>query len=319
MIIVWRVVDSCNLSCPFCAYDKRLDVARHQADPAQVVRFLDKLAAWRAAGEPVLLSWLGGEPLLWPELDALTRRAHAAGIALSVTTNGTTLNSPLSRRHLLDHYSEVTISIDGFGDFHDAMRGWKGAFAKLQAGTQALIAEREATGSLLKIRVNVVLMRDNMSQFSELCRELASWGVDEICFNQLGGRDRPEFWPAHRLRREDIDDLRVLLPRLRLALGATRLIGGDAYLDRIEGTTLDHRLPVSDCRVSESFLFVDEAGRISPCSFTPHHFARSVDDIGDDWPLETLGAWFRRQQGLMPAPDCANCPSTQQFDKWAEV
>ncbi len=313
MIVVWRVVDSCNLACPFCAYDRRLDFARRQADPAQVMRFIDRLADWRATGEQILLSWLGGEPLLWPELEALTRKAHAAGLALSVTTNGTTLNSPLSRRHLISHYSEVTVSIDGFAWFHNAMRGWKDAFAKLEKGVKALVAERDSD---LKIRANVVLMRDNISDFGELCRELAHWGIDEISFNQLGGRDRPEFWPQHRLRADDVDYLRSILPELRTSLGRTRLIGGDAYLDRIEGTTLDHVLPIGDCRVAESFLFIDEDGRISPCSFTPQHFGRTVDDIGPDWPLEQLGAWFRHNQRTMPAHDCANCPSTQQFDKW---
>ncbi len=314
MIVVWRVVDSCNLACPFCAYDRRLDFPRKQADPAQVARFIDRLAEWRAAGEPVLLSWLGGEPLVWPELEALTRRAHAAGLALSVTTNGTTLNSPLSRHHLISCYSEVTVSIDGFAGFHNAMRGWKNAFAKLEKGVKALIAEREDG---LKVRANVVLMRDNIAEFPDLCRELARWGIDEISFNQLGGRDRPEFWPRHRLRAEDVANLRDWLPNLRASLGRTRLIGGDAYLDRIEETTLDRPLPVADCRVAETFLFIDEDGRISPCSFTPDHFGRKVDDIGPDWPLAEAGAWFRASQRSRPAHDCANCPSTQQFDKWA--
>ncbi|WP_218281224.1 hypothetical protein [Verrucomicrobium spinosum] len=46
------------------------------ADPAEIRRFAAVLADWsQATGRPVLLSWLGGEPLLWKPLEALTRTA----------------------------------------------------------------------------------------------------------------------------------------------------------------------------------------------------------------------------------------------------
>jgi organic radical activating enzyme len=66
MIVVWRVVDSCNLSCPFCAFDKQLPFQRSQTDPAEVVRIAQVLADYQTGtGDRVLMSWLGGEPLLW--------------------------------------------------------------------------------------------------------------------------------------------------------------------------------------------------------------------------------------------------------------
>ena len=46
------------------------------------------------------------------------------------------------------------------------------------------------------------------------------------------------------------------------------LVGGAAYVARIADTVAGRPLPVSDCRVAEQFLFIDEAGRIAPCSFT---------------------------------------------------
>ena len=65
-----------------------------------------------------------------------------------------------------------------------------GAFAKLAQTVPALVAERYAAGAGLKVRVNIVLMRDNIAGFAPLCRMLAGWGVDEISFNQAG-RARP--------------------------------------------------------------------------------------------------------------------------------
>lgn len=319
MIVLWRVCDRCNLSCPFCAYDKRLDVPRHEAGPAQVARFIDLLGAWgRARGEAPMLSWLGGEPLLWSPLAALTERAVASGLDLSLTTNGTTLGSPRVRAELIRRYREVTVSVDGPAAFHDGMRGWRGAFDKLARHLPMLVAERRAAGARLRLRVNVVLMRDNVSDFEALCRAVAAWGVDEISYNQLGGRDRPEFFPAHRLRPDDVATLTGLLPRLRcelLALGTT-LVGGPAYLGRIADSVAGRPLPVGDCRVAERFLFVDEAGRIAPCSFTPEHWDLSVDGLRTPADLDALAGRFRLLQRARPAADCRDCPSTQQFSKF---
>jgi len=319
MIILWRVSNHCNLACPFCAYDKRLGLLREKADPAQVARFIDLLGAWRSAtGRPALLSWLGGEPLLWAPRAELDARALEQGVDLSLTTNGTRLGAPRVRTELVRRYREVTISIDGMADFHDAMRGWRGAFDKLAQTVPALIAERNATGAPLKVRANIVLMRDNIAGFAALCRVLADWGVDEISFNQLGGRDRPEFYPDHRLRAGDVAQLADEIPRLRAELGwaGTTLVGGTAYLDWFADTAAGRPLPVADCRVAETFLFVDEAGRIAPCSFAPEHFEASVDDLRSPADLDALPQRLRALQRAHPARDCADCPSTQQFAKF---
>jgi len=319
LIVLWRVFDACNLSCPFCAYDKRVDGPRHFVDPAQVERTIDLLGDWRRAqGRSVLLSWLGGEPLLWEPLSALSARAVDQGLELSLTTNGTMLGSPRVRDELVRRYREVTISIDGPAVFHDRMRGWPGAFDKLSRYVPALVADRDAAGAALKVRANVVLMRDNIADFEALCRTLAGWGVDEISFNQLGGRDRPEFFPDHRLRPGDVTFLAALLPGLRAELAGlgAGLVGGASYVARIADTVAGRPLPIADCRVAERFLFIDEAGRTAPCSFTPQHFALSVDQLREPADLEALPGRLRDLQRRTPSRDCADCPSTQQFAKF---
>ena len=65
MIVLWRVTEVCNLACGFCAYDRRVERSRNGADPEQVRRFARLLGLFhRRTGERVMLSWLGGEPLL---------------------------------------------------------------------------------------------------------------------------------------------------------------------------------------------------------------------------------------------------------------
>ena len=121
MIVVWRVTTHCNLACPFCAYDRHLPFARSHADPGSIRRFLEILSKYQnVSGDSVLVSWLGGEPLLWQVLPGLTAHATSLGLRVSATTNGTTLGSATVRRHLIDHYSELTISLDAPDASHGA-------------------------------------------------------------------------------------------------------------------------------------------------------------------------------------------------------
>jgi MoaA/NifB/PqqE/SkfB family radical SAM enzyme len=256
-----------------------------------VLRVATALADYQnLTGQPVLLSWLGGEPLLWKPLAGLTKAVRALGLEVSATTNGTTLGSSAMRRHLCDAYKELTISVDGFSSLHDPMRGWSGGFEKLRRWVPTLAAEARAGGSALKLRANIVLMHQTIAAFPALCEELASWGIAELTFNQLGGRDRPEFYPARRLTLADVGTLEAQLPRLRgrLAETSTTLIGGDKYLDRIRASAMDEANPVEDCSPGESFLFIDERGRIAPCSFTNEDYAVSIDDIASALDIAAL-------------------------------
>jgi hypothetical protein len=161
-------------------------------------------------------------------------------------------------------------------------------------------------------------MRDNLADFGELCAKLAGWGVDEITFNQLGGRDRPEFFPEHSLRPQDVIELRAILPDLRASLSARRvtLCGTDRYLGRIEASARQQMLPVEDCLPGERFLFIDETGLVSPCSFTSDDYGVSLEDIRDVDGLLGLPARYRGAQASAKAKACSDCPSNHVFAKF---
>lgn len=319
MIVVWRVTQQCNLACPFCAWDRRLPLPRPRIAAERVRRFGRLLADHqRQTGEPILLSWLGGEPLLWPALRDLAPQIRELGIAQSTTTNGTTLAAPTSRALILANFSELTVSIDGFADFHDTMRGQPGLWQQTRQGI-ARLAEARASRAAPKLRANIVLMRDNQEVFALLCRELADWGIDEITFNALGGRDRPEFFPAHRLRPQDSQRLDATLPALReeLAERGVRLCGGSDYLARIGASARQEAMPVDNCAPGERFLFIDESGRISPCNFTTDDYALRIEDIDSSATIARLPALFAERRRQAPAAVCEDCPSTQVFAKFA--
>ena len=317
MIILWRITERCNYACGFCAYDRRLPGARREVPAAAVERLGTLLGDYRRrSGDRVLLSWLGGEPLLWPPLfEASLELSRRHGIRVSATTNGSQLHLARVRSAVLEAFSELTVSVDGFEDFHDRVRGCPGGWQRMRSGVSALANERVAQHAVLKLRANTVLMRDNVDAFPEFCLELATWGIDEITFNALGGRDRPEFFPDHALTTEDVAKIRAYMPTLKSALATrgVRLCGTEKYLRRIEAHAAHENLPVDDCRPGEAFLFVDETGRIAPCSFTGELYGVGAAEIKE---LAELPSRFRSLRAGAPASACRDCRSNHLFDKF---
>lgn len=316
MIVIWRVTSHCNLGCAYCAYDRNLPLDRSEVDAQAVMRLARLLSQYQSqTGDPVMISWLGGEPLLWKPLASVSKvLSGELELQLSATTNGTALKSTALRAVIADHFAELTVSVDGPPDFHDRSREWPGGFEHLRAAVTQLRTETQHRERRLRLRVNTVLMAQNIHLFGELCEQLISWGIDEITFNQLGGNDRPEFYREHRLRPADVDALAAMLPRLRDSLWThgVRLSGGSQYLHRFRASASGERLRVDSCNPGKKFLFVDERGRVAPCSFTltengvPVEELRSVDD------LLALQSRYEQRRSRW----CDDCPSTQVFEKF---
>jgi len=320
VIVVWRVTQRCTLACPFCAFDRRLPFPRASADPEAVAAFGAVLAEYRrATGDEVLASWLGGEPLAWPPLRALTERFVELGLRVSTTTNGTPLASASTRAHVVERYAELTVSVDAVGAAHDRLRGWAGGYERLRGYVAALVEARRANGHGPRLRANVVLMRGGVGAFEALCGELAGWGIDEITFNQLGGNDRPEFFAANRLLPEQAEWLQANVPRIRerLAERGVRLAGGAGYLRRIQASTRGERIAVGDCAPGRSFLFVDERGMAAPCSFTVRDYGVPLAEIDSADALRGLPARFAELRRRHRAAPCGDCHATHVFEKFA--
>ncbi|MBL8266251.1 radical SAM protein [Steroidobacter sp.] len=320
MIVLWRVTTHCNLGCAYCAYDRNLSLPRVDVDADSVVRLARLLAEYQLrTGDAVMISWLGGEPLLWKPLASISKLLSTElGLQLSATTNGTALKSATLRQMIVEHFAELTVSVDGPQPFHDHIRQWPGGFEQLRASVMKLRADTQHRERRLRLRVNTVLMAQNIHRFGELCEQLISWGIDEITFNQLGGNDRPEFHRTHRLQPADVEALAHELPKLRdrLLAHGVRLSGGAQYLHRFRASASGERLPVSSCHPGQKFLFVDEQGRVAPCSFTLTEYGVPVDELRS---LDDLMGLSERYAGALEQRRsrwCDDCPSTQVFEKF---
>jgi MoaA/NifB/PqqE/SkfB family radical SAM enzyme len=319
LVVVYRLTERCNLRCGFCAYDRELPFARREARSEDVLSLGHALSSYQTSQTvSVHLSLLGGEPFLWPALSEVEPQlAGKLGLSLGITTNGTALLSALVRQRLLQHYDEITVSIDAPGVLHESLRGFHGGYERLRFALGRLLRERQQQKP--RLRINVVLMRQTVPHFETLCRTLADWGIDEITFNQLGGADRPEFFAEHSLKLEQLAALNKVIPMLQqeLAERGVLLRGGTQYLERIAETVQGRKLPVLDCGPGQTFLFVTEAGTVSPCSFTTPEYGVPSSTLRTARDIAELPARFHALRQQKRAAACNDCRSTHVFAKFA--
>ena len=123
-VVIWNLTRRCNLTCKHC-YALSADHAypgELSTDECRAV--IDDLRAFRVPA--LILS--GGEPLLRPDLFEIASHAKAAGMHVSLSTNGTLIDAALAERIAAQRFDYVGISIDGMRETHDRFRRKQGAY-----------------------------------------------------------------------------------------------------------------------------------------------------------------------------------------------
>jgi MoaA/NifB/PqqE/SkfB family radical SAM enzyme len=166
-----KLTSRCNLRCVMCRY--------WQTEHEQA------LASERWRGVFAELAELGcrkvhfsgGEVFLRPDFLDLADAAIGLGLKVNMTTNGTLVTREASRRIASMGVNSVSISLDGpTASVHDAIRGQPRAFAR----SVATIRRLKRLAPRLKVRVNVVVMRDNFRRLPAMVELAGALGADEL-------------------------------------------------------------------------------------------------------------------------------------------
>jgi uncharacterized protein len=163
---------ACDLACAYCSAGPK---DGRRLDEALGRRAIERAVASLGAGGRLDLGFFGGEPLLeWPLARRLLRFARErAEVFASLTTNGTHLSERVARE-LLEDEVDVTVSIDGLPEVHDAERrlaGGRGSFEAARAAFERLAALDRPP------RVLSVVRPRNVSRLVEGIRSLVALGA----------------------------------------------------------------------------------------------------------------------------------------------
>jgi len=156
----------------------------------------------KSFGVPVLIL-SGGEPLLHPDIYAISRKAKESGFYVGLSTNGTLIDeNNIAAIAGLD-YDYVGISIDGMKETHDRFRRKKGAF------DASMKAVRLCRDHGIKVGLRFTLTQDNADELPALLALMDRENISKFYLSHLnyagrGNRNRKDD-ATHRMTRKALD------------------------------------------------------------------------------------------------------------------
>ncbi len=148
-LIYFRITPLCNLKCVMCGQkgDKGVlkgEYAKKESKKIISIERYKSLINEIASDKPVFYMW-GGEPFLYPDFMDLAEYIVSKNCLLSVNTNGTFLKKEASRI-VKDKWNALFVSLDGFEDVNDAIRG-KGSYNRVIEGFKEINKEKKLQNS----------------------------------------------------------------------------------------------------------------------------------------------------------------------------
>lgn len=296
----------CNLGCKYCVAGgdgtygnpiKKIDVAR---TVPQLEFFLKKIPQ----GQKARLSYLGGEPLLYPEVlfaivEYVDQVAKERGLKVfhTLITNATLLTPEIAQR-LAKHNFDITVSIDGPAHENDELRPFKQKTNKetsTEKTLQGLQSLSEVKSNLREITLHSVFSRKDQNLvaayefFSSLPVDLFEFTLD--------------------IHTNDEDLMWAYLSQMSLVLKAAFARGGETELKKIHivskfFNTLDQKKKTYNyCGSGKSFISIDADNRVYSCPLEVNTVQKSV---GKDLNLQEENLTGRTQT-LIEANSCQSC------------
>lgn len=170
----------CNLACPYCYEDKFR--GKHYMD-AETARLLvettrrDRIAR----GQPLRLTFYGGEPLLSLDLiRTISRPLKAAArdqgvpFGFSLVTNGTLLNRACAEGLVSLGLTGAKITIDGPAELHNRSR----PYVSGRGSYDAIMRNVLDTYDIVPLQLGGNFTRDNYRDFPRMLDDLLDRGID---------------------------------------------------------------------------------------------------------------------------------------------
>ena len=273
------VTDACQYACVHCSAVRRNgDGARPGAATAapltldELKRVVDQSVAAGCGN----VTFTGGEPLLYPQLEELVAHVPRDRAVAQVFTNGRELTEERAAALAAAGLHSVQVSVDSpIPEEHDRLRGEAGAFA---AARRAVAAARRA-GLLVGVSTYATSASVRRGDVCSLARLAVSWGSCELTvFDAI---------PTGRL----LDDTSVVLgkaDRRRLLLQAWTTNRAARRRFRVVTQTWTNSghgfARFIGCLAGNCQFHVTAAGEFQPCDFMPLTMGNVRDaSVGDLW------------------------------------
>lgn len=241
-----------------------------------------------------------------------------------IVTNGFLIDRKMARKLIAAGFSNINLSIDGMRpETVNLIRGRRYAYATTQNAMKLLANEIKRTGSHTKVIVKSIIMGLNVTELPDLVRTVKQMGLHGIYFQPIepiynskqtfAELKKSTLWiqEADRQRAMRIFNTLVTMKKEGYPiLNEVKNIEGMKHYFELEGDGI--RVPVKNCTIDLSNLFLSEKGDISFCSTYPA--LGNIRTMSIEHALCTPHARFLRKR-IRACGKRNSCMSTCKSDK----
>jgi MoaA/NifB/PqqE/SkfB family radical SAM enzyme len=243
--IIVALTEVCNLACVHCPHPVFKQSAHYggrHLEPELNTKLVDEVRR-HGAGLTQYIRYTGdGEPLLHPRgYEMIAYAARESGVYVTITTNGTIMNEPRTRRLLDSGVHLIDISLDAFTPETYAKIRVKGDLDVTRANVLRLLQWVRTTGSKTKVVVSYVEQPQNRKETADFEAFWRGEGADQVVIRRLHSNAGAVTPIAAQLRAEAADEPRfpclypweriILTPRGDLAFCPQDWVHGSGVAD----------------------------------------------------------------------------------------
>ncbi len=245
-----QILYKCNFKCNICDFWRSPEfTSLPELSAAQARQMAEKL---RPIG-PLIVSIGGGEPLMHPEVEEITKAFSRDHFPVMIT-NGWYITPAKARALFEAGMHEVSVSVD-YADpaRHDAQRGVPGSWERAVSALKILNENRVKPGQ--RVHMITVVMEDNLDDIEKLIELSASMGITYLVTLYSTGRGRRT---GLQLSTELSSRLLALKKKHR------NFVALRGYLGRFSEAAVENN-SISPCYAGVNLFNIDSSGNVTRC------------------------------------------------------
>lgn len=296
--LFWESTLRCNMKCRHCGSDCRVSSLHPDMpfeDFAKVLRRIKE----KYDSHKIMVIVTGGEPLMRKDIEQCGRAIYDMEFPWGIVSNGLLMTPKKIDGLLRAGLHSATISLDGFEDDHEWMRGVKGSFSN--ASQAIAILANEPT---IKFDVVTCVNNRNYEKLGDLKEYLISIGLKSWRLFTVFPVGRASQDPDLQLSNERFRGLMEFIKDTRKEGRIMASYGCEGFLGEYEGLVRDN-LFTCQAGLSVSSVMID--GSISACASIRSDFSQGniyKDDFIDVWENHYQ---LYRDRSWMKKGQCADC------------
>lgn len=296
--LFWECTQRCNLHCKHCGSDCRRISDIPDMPAEDFLRVIDSITPHVNPNE-VNVVITGGEPLMRDYLEDIGLSLYRRGYPWGLVSNGLYLTAARLQSLMEAGLHAVTISLDGFADDHNWMRGHPDSYSKAMNAIRMLVHERELVWDVV-----TCVNRFNYPYLDKLKASLYSIGVRHWRLFTIFPVGRAAEHPEFQLTDEEFTGVMEFIKHARKEKKMHVNYGCEGFLGSYEGDVRDYFF---SCNAGVSVGSILADGSISACPSIRSNFSQGniyKDDFMDVW--ENRFQPFRNRE-WMKKGSCADC------------